>query len=627
MDSLHDDEELRAAVAREYDLVEWLGEGTHGVAYKARRISDGSHVVIKRLKPAILADEKFRMRLAREYQILNELDHPHVVRAQGLRLGGPVQYLVLEYISGISADKMVSNLGALSVEEVYKVATQVCSALQAAHALGIIHRDIKPENILLTDKGAQIADFGLGLILGAPRLTRQGELVGTVETMPPEQLLGDDLSATADIYAFGATLYYLATGYQYLPFTTNLATNIRLVLNRWGITPPHLLNPRVPRAMSEVIMKCLATDPASRYQTAAVLKEELERLAGLGLEPDDSSTLQRATGLGIPRQMRQVVPSGSLALDIALGIGGWPRGRIVEIFGPSGCGKTTLAMHAIAEAQKDGGTAALIDADHAVDPFVAERCGVDIDSVYFIRPASLEENFAIIETLLQGNMADVIIVDSVAALLPLGALQGEITGVQDDPVHTQIVKNGLRRIIVELDRSKAALLFTNQLDVKIGVMFGNPETTSFGTHALQYFASMRVDLRVIKAIHAGGEVIGHRVRAKVKKSRFTSPYREAEFEMMFANGISREGDVLDLGIAMKIITKEGESYYFSKTRLGKGREDAKSFLRQYPGASLKIENRIRDSVGLCPIGLTNQDGVSDVLRLRRRRTSPRPNSE
>ena len=468
--------------------------------------------------------------------------------------------------------------------------------LEAAHARGVIHRDIKPENILITTNGAVLTDFGLGMILNAPHLTTEGQLVGSVETMPPEQLGGRPIDPRVDIYALGATLFYLSTGRQYLPFTENLARNVRLVLDRWGFIVPHMLNPTIPTELSEIIVRCLAPDPEQRYQGAGELHKALEGAPSTEIAAS-SPMVHSNMLLGIPRRVPDAIPTGAISLDIALGIGGWPRGHITEIYGPSGAGKTTLATHAIAEAQRLGGTAALIDSDYAINPFVAERCGVNIDSVYFYRPTSLEDAIEFIEELVRSNTVDIIIVDSVAALLSRSRFDGELSYSQgDDEMQNQILKVGLRRILVHLDRSKAALLFTNQLDAKVGVMFGNPETTAFGTHVLGYFASIRVDIRPVDVIKDGEDLIGNRTRLRIKKNRLAAPYKKAEFDIFFDGGISREGDLLDVGTELKVVAKKGGFLFHGNNQLGRGRGNARHFLIRHRQIAAAIDREIRERV-------------------------------
>ena len=291
-----------------------------------------------------------------------------------------------------------------------------------------------------------------------------------------------------------------------------------------------------------------------------------------------------------------VIPTGSLALDIALGVGGIPRGRVTEVFGPEASGKTTLCQHIIAEAQKGGGVAAFIDVEHALDPPYAERCGVDLEELYISQPDTGEQALEITEALVRSGAVDVIVIDSVAALVP----QAEIEGDMGDATmgrQARLMSQALRKLSGAIKASNTAIIFTNQLRMKIGVMFGNPETTTGGM-ALKFYSSVRLDLRRIQSLKSGGEVIGSRVRARVKKNKVAPPFKVAEFDIMYDQGISREGEVLDLGEAYDVITKRGSFYSYGELRLAQGRENAKQFLRENPQVASEIENRIREAVGL-----------------------------
>jgi recombination protein RecA len=292
----------------------------------------------------------------------------------------------------------------------------------------------------------------------------------------------------------------------------------------------------------------------------------------------------------------QVIPTGSLALDIALGVGGIPRGRVTEVFGPEASGKTTLCQHIIAEAQKGGGVAAFIDVEHALDPPYARRCGVDLEELYISQPDTGEQALEITEALVRSGAVDVIVIDSVAALVP----QAEIEGDMGDATmgrQARLMSQALRKLSGAIKASNTAIVFTNQLRMKIGVMFGNPETTPGGM-ALKFYSSVRLDLRRIQSLKSGGEVIGSRVRARVKKNKVAPPFKVAEFDIMYDQGISREGEVLDLGEAHDVITKRGSFYSYGELRLAQGRENAKQFLRENPQVASEIEDRIREGVGL-----------------------------
>jgi recombination protein RecA len=293
-----------------------------------------------------------------------------------------------------------------------------------------------------------------------------------------------------------------------------------------------------------------------------------------------------------------VISTGSLALDIALGVGGVPRGRVTEIYGPESSGKTTLCQHIIAEAQKAGGVAAFIDVEHALDPAYAARCGVDVENLYISQPDTGEQALEIAEALVRSGAVDVIVIDSVAALVP----QAEIEGDMGDATmgrQARLMSQALRKLSGAIKASNTAMVFTNQLRMKIGVMFGNPETTTGGM-ALKFYSSVRLDLRRIQSLKSSGEVIGSRVRGRVKKNKVAPPFKVAEFDIMYDRGISREGEVLDLGVEQEVIDKRGSYYSYGEERLGQGRENVKQFLRENPLIALEIENRIRETAGLPP---------------------------
>jgi recombination protein RecA len=287
----------------------------------------------------------------------------------------------------------------------------------------------------------------------------------------------------------------------------------------------------------------------------------------------------------------EAIPTGSIALDLALGVGGIPRGRITEIFGPESSGKTTLCQHIIAEAQRRGGVAAFIDVEHALDPGYARACGVNVDELLVSQPDTGEQALEITETLIRSGGVDCVVVDSVAALVPRAEIEGEM-GDSFVGVQARLMSQALRKLTGAVSRSNTALVFTNQLREKIGVMFGNPETTP-GGRALKFYASVRLDIRRVETIKSGSESIGSRVRVKVVKNKVAPPFRVAEFDVMYGEGISREGGLLDVGVAMDIVTKTGAWFTFGETRLGQGREAAKEFLRTNPTIGEEIEARIR----------------------------------
>jgi recombination protein RecA len=292
----------------------------------------------------------------------------------------------------------------------------------------------------------------------------------------------------------------------------------------------------------------------------------------------------------------QVIPTGSLALDVALGAGGVPRGRITEIYGPEGSGKTTLCLHIIAETQKMEGTAAIIDVEHALDPAYAETCGVNVDDLYIAQPDTGEEALEIAEALIRSGAIDVLVIDSVAALVPRAEIEGDM-GDSHPGLQARLMSQALRKLSGAIKQSNAAVVFTNQLRMKIGVMFGNPETTS-GGRALRFYASVRLDIRRIQAIKQSGEVIGNRTRVRVTKNKIAPPYRVAEFDIMYNEGVSMSGDVLDFASDMDIIEKRGSYYSYKGESLAQGRENCKEVLRQNPALMREIENLVREASGL-----------------------------
>jgi recombination protein RecA len=294
----------------------------------------------------------------------------------------------------------------------------------------------------------------------------------------------------------------------------------------------------------------------------------------------------------------QAISTGSLALDAALGIGGVPRGRITEIFGPESSGKTTLAQHVIAEAQRAGGVAAFIDVEHALDPTYAAKCGVDVDNLYISQPDTGEQALEIAEALVRSGAIDVIVIDSVAALVPRAEIEGEM-GDSHIALQARLMSQALRKLVGAIKRSNTAVIFTNQLRMKIGVLFGNPETTS-GGRALKFYAAVRLDIRRMEAIKQGGEVIGNRTKVRVKKNKVAPPFRTAEFDIMYNEGISKTGDVLDMGVEVGIIEKRGAYYSYGETRLGQGRENVKTFLKENPEMLEEISQKIRSSISSLP---------------------------
>ena len=298
------------------------------------------------------------------------------------------------------------------------------------------------------------------------------------------------------------------------------------------------------------------------------------------------------------RQQVAAISTGSIALDLALGVGGIPRGRITEIFGPESSGKTTLCQHVLAEAQRAGGVVAFIDVEHALDPQYARACGVDVDELLVSQPDTGEQALEITETLIRSGGIDCVVVDSVAALVPRAEIEGEM-GDQQMGLQARLMSQALRKLTGAVSKSKTTLIFINQLREKIGVMFGNPETTT-GGRALKFYASVRIDIRRIGAIKDGDQVTGGRTRVKIVKNKVAPPFREAEFDVMYGEGISKEGDLLDLAVDRKIVEKSGTWFAFSGERLGQGRENVKQFLKDNPATFQAIDERLRKELGLAP---------------------------
>ena len=287
----------------------------------------------------------------------------------------------------------------------------------------------------------------------------------------------------------------------------------------------------------------------------------------------------------------EAIPTGALTLDVALGIGGIPKGRIIEIFGPESSGKTTLALHAIAESQKAGGTAAFIDAEHALDPVYAKKLGVDIDNLIVSQPDTGEQALEITEALVRSGAIDIIVVDSVAALVPKAEIDGDM-GDTHVALQARLMSQALRKLAGVLNKSKTAIIFINQLREKVGIMFGNPETTP-GGRALKFYASVRLDIRRIENIKQDGEVIGNRTRVKVVKNKVAPPFREAEFDILYGEGISKEGSILDLAVNLNIIEKSGAWFSYNGAKIGQGRENVKRYLKENPKILAEVEQKIR----------------------------------
>ena len=292
----------------------------------------------------------------------------------------------------------------------------------------------------------------------------------------------------------------------------------------------------------------------------------------------------------------ETIPTGSLSLDIALGLGGVPQGRIIEVYGPESSGKTTVALHMVAEVQKRGGIAGFIDAEHALDPAYAKNIGVDIENLYISQPDNGEQALEITETMVRSGAVDIIIVDSVAALVPKAEIDGDM-GDSHVGLQARLMSQALRKLTAAISKSNCIVIFINQLREKVGVMFGNPETTT-GGRALKFYSSIRLDVRRIEALKQGGEMVGNRTRIKVVKNKVAPPFREAEFDIMFGKGISKEGDVLDLAASVGIVQKSGAWFAYGGDKIGQGRENAKAYLREHPEIMDEIEHKVRVAYGL-----------------------------
>ncbi|MEO9902857.1 recombinase RecA [Nisaea sp.] len=352
--------------------------------------------------------------------------------------------------------------------------------------------------------------------------------------------------------------------------------------------------------MSELALKVIERDPMDKTKALDAALGQIEKAFGKG------SIMK----LGQNEQVAEAeaVSTGSIGLDIGLGIGGLPRGRIVEIYGPESSGKTTLALHAIAEAQKNGGTCAFVDAEHALDPIYARKLGVDLDELLISQPDAGEQALEITDTLVRSGAIDVLVVDSVAALVPRAELEGEM-GDSHVGLQARLMSQALRKLTSSISKSRCLVIFINQIRLKIGVMFGNPETTS-GGNALKFYASVRLDIRRIGAIKDRDEVIGNQTRVKVVKNKMAPPFRVIEFDIMYGEGISKNGEILDLGVNAGIVEKSGAWFSYSGQRIGQGRENAKRFLTENKEIANDIERQIRQNAGLVADAMMQGPGDS-----------------
>ena len=306
----------------------------------------------------------------------------------------------------------------------------------------------------------------------------------------------------------------------------------------------------------------------------------------------------------------QVIPTGSLALDMALGVGGIPRGRVTEIYGPEASGKTTLCQHIVAEAQKLGGVCAYVDMEHALDPTYAAKCGVDVENLYISQPDMGEQALEIAETLVRSGAVDVVVIDSVAALVPRAEIEGDM-GDATMGAQARLMSQALRKLSGAIKQTNTAVIFTNQLRQKIGVMFGNPETTSGGV-ALKYYSSVRLDIRRIESIKVGKDIIGNRARVRVVKNKVAPPFKVAEFDIMYNEGISRFGDLIEIGVELDILEKRGSYYAYGDETLAQGRENTKDYLKEHPDFADQLEAEIREAGELIPMGEYEEDEVEDI---------------
>lgn len=315
------------------------------------------------------------------------------------------------------------------------------------------------------------------------------------------------------------------------------------------------------------------------------------------------------------RMQVETVPTGSLSLDIALGMGGIPKGRIVEVYGPESSGKTTVSLHMVAEVQKRGGIAGFIDAEHALDPAYAKKIGVDIDNLYISQPDNGEQALEITETMVRSGAVDIVIVDSVAALVPKAEIDGDM-GDAHVGLQARLMSQALRKLTAVISKSNCIVIFINQLREKVGIMFGNPETTT-GGRALKFYSSIRLDVRRIEAIKQGGEVVGNRTRIKVVKNKIAPPFKEAEFDIMFGEGISTAGDILDLAAEIGVIQKSGAWYAYDGNKIGQGRENAKNFLKENPEIMADVEGKVRKHFCLDGEGAETQEETSTAAQEQR----------
>ncbi|OJX68059.1 recombinase RecA [Magnetospirillum sp. 64-120] len=352
--------------------------------------------------------------------------------------------------------------------------------------------------------------------------------------------------------------------------------------------------------MSQAALRLVDKDTMDRQKALEAAVSQIERAFGKGsiMKMGQKETVET-----------EVVSTGSLGLDIALGIGGLPRGRIIEIYGPESSGKTTLALHVLAEAQKKGGTCAFIDAEHALDPTYAKKLGVNLDDLLISQPDAGEQALEIADTLVRSGAVDVLVVDSVAALVPRAELEGEM-GDSHVGLHARLMSQALRKLTGSVSKSKTIVIFINQIRMKIGVMFGNPETTT-GGNALKFYASIRLEIRRVGAIKDRDEVVGNQTRVKVVKNKLAPPFKVVDFDIMYGEGVSKTGELIDLGVKANVVEKSGAWFSYNSTRVGQGRENAKQFMRDNPAMAAEIEATIRANAGLVAEALAGGPGDLD----------------
>ena len=356
----------------------------------------------------------------------------------------------------------------------------------------------------------------------------------------------------------------------------------------------------------------MASDKKKTVETAAENKKKALDAAIAKLEKDFGKGTVMKLGDPAARAAVETIPTGSLSLDLALGLGGVPRGRVVEVYGPESSGKTTVTLHMVSEVQKRGGIAGFIDAEHALDPVYAKNIGVDIDNLYISQPDSGDQALEITETMVRSGAMDIIVVDSVAALVPRQEIEGDM-GDSHVGLQARLMSQALRKLTPVISKSNCVVIFINQLREKVGVMFGNPETTT-GGRALKFYASVRMDVRRVETLKQSGEMVGNRVRVKIVKNKIAPPFKEAEFDIMFGKGISREGDILDLAANIDVVKKSGAWYAYNGDKIGQGRENAKLYLAGHPDVMSEIEEKVRQHYQVSEVSEEEQEAVKEEMK-------------